>query len=207
MKKLVLIATVLIAMTMLTACGNKDNNTARNEASPQMASNGPQAGTAVVEAPLLTGGEVAAQIGAQGDLKDAMAATDVPAELTSVSADGARPVDLDLTKISGTVVYSQVYDMMMNPDGYMGQKVKMKGSFNYFQDPETKQEYFAAIIADATACCAQGIEFVWKGDHVYPQEYPPLETEITVTGTFSTYYEGENMYVQLVDADVEWEKA
>lgn len=109
-----------------------------------------------------------------------------------------------MTKISGTVVYSQVYDMMMNPNGYMGQKVKMKGNFSYFQDPDTKQEYFATIIADATACCAQGIEFVWKGEHSYPQDYPPLDTEITVTGTFNTYYEGDSMYVQLVDADVNW---
>lgn len=114
------------------------------------------------------------------------------------------PLDLDLTKLSGTVVYSQVYDMMSRPDSYMGQRIKINGSFSYYQDPDTKQEYFAAIIADATACCAQGIEFVWKGEHAYPADYPPLDTDITVTGTFDTYYEGEAMYVQLVDADVSW---
>lgn len=125
------------------------------------------------------------------------------------SLDGApvkaeRPVDLDLTQISGTVVYSQVYDMMAEPDSYIGQRIKMKGGFSYYQDPDTKREYFATIIADAAACCAQGIEFVWEGEHSYPRDYPPLDTEITVTGTFSTYYEGENMYVQLLDAQVEW---
>ena len=102
------------------------------------------------------------------------------------------------------MVYSQVYDMMTQPESYMGQKIKMRGSFSYYQDPDTKQEYFVAIIADSTACCAQGIEFVWAGEHSYPRDYPPLDTEITVTGTFSTYYEGDNMYVQLVDAQVEW---
>ena len=115
-----------------------------------------------------------------------------------------RPVDLDLTGISGTVLYSQVYDMLVEPDIYMGQKVRMKGSFSYFQDPSTMQEYFAAVIADATACCSQGIEFVWKGEHRYPDDYPPLGTEITVSGIFDTYLEGEYMYVQLIDADVEW---
>ena len=205
MRKTILLAALLIVTTVLTACGSKDDTNAQMGASAQQASIGAEAEAAVAETPLLTGGAVAEQIGAQSDLQEAVATA--AAELTSVTSAEERPVDLDLTKLSGTVVYSQVYDMMMNPDSYMGQIIKMRGSFSYFQDPETKQEYFAAIIADATACCAQGIEFVWEGDHVYPQEYPPLETEITVTGTFSTYYEGENMYVQLVDADVEWEKA
>ena len=114
------------------------------------------------------------------------------------------PVDLDLTQLSGTVVYSQVYDMMNEPDSYMGQRIRMDGSFSYYKDEDTQQEYFAAIIADATACCAQGIEFVWKGEHAYPEDYPPLDTDITVTGTFDTYYEGDYMYLQLVDADVAW---
>ena len=114
------------------------------------------------------------------------------------------PVDLDLTQLSGTVVYSQVYDMMNEPDSYMGQRIRMDGSFSYYKDEDTQQEYFAAIIADATACCAQGIEFVWKGEHAYPEDYPPLDTDITVTGTFDTYYEGNYMYVQLVDSDVAW---
>lgn len=204
MKKHLLLLLLFIAMMMLTACGSKDNNDAQNEASTQLAANGAQAEEAVVEASLLTSEEVAAQIGAQGDLEMATGTIAAPVQLASASMDEARPVDLDLTKISGTVVYSQVYDMMMNPDVYMGKKVKMKGNFSYFQDPDTKQEYFAAIIADATACCAQGIEFVWKGEHAYPQDYPPVDTEIAVTGTFSTYYEGDYMYVQLVDAQVEW---
>lgn len=123
---------------------------------------------------------------------------------SAVQVEVERPIDLDLTKISGTVVYSQVYDMLTEPDTYMGQKIKMKGSFSYFQDPDTLKEYFAAVIADATACCSQGIEFVWKGQHSYPKDYPPLGTEVTVTGTFDTYVEGEYMYVQLIDADVSW---
>lgn len=127
------------------------------------------------------------------------------ASLDGTPVEVEPSVDLDLTKLSGTVAYSQVYDMMMNPDGYMGRIIKMRGSFSYFQEPETKREYFAAIIADATACCAQGIEFVWKGVHSYPRDYPPPDTDITVTGTFSTYEENGFMYVQLVDAQVEWD--
>ena len=118
------------------------------------------------------------------------------------TAAPAQKVDLDLSKLSGTVVYSQVYDMMVDPDAYLGQVVRVKGNFNSFKDADTQQEYFAVVIADATACCAQGMEFVWKGDHAFPRDYPDLDSEITVTGTFSTYEEGGFQYIQLADADM-----
>ena len=114
-----------------------------------------------------------------------------------------KPVDLDLSALSGTVVYSQVYDMTMEPERYLGQRVRVKGDFSYFQDPVTRQEYFAVLIADATACCAQGIEFVWEG-HRYPDDYPPVDTELTGTGVFNTYEENGFTYLQLTDAEVSW---
>jgi hypothetical protein len=123
---------------------------------------------------------------------------------SDMGAFAERTVDLDLSALSGTVVYSQVYNMVMQPDQYLGQTVRVRGYFSYFQDPETLKEYFAVIIADATACCAQGIEFVWRGEHRYPDDYPPLETEMTVTGEFGTYEENGFTYLQLSDADVEW---
>jgi len=129
---------------------------------------------------------------------------DVTASASTAVAE-ARAVDLDLSVLSGTVVYSQVYDMMERPEVYEGQTIKLKGSFSYFQDESTMQEYFAAVIADATACCAQGIEFVWAGDHTYPADYPPLDTEITVIGTFGTYEEDGYIFAQLTDAQVSWE--
>ncbi|MBR1821337.1 MAG: hypothetical protein IJ769_06910 [Clostridia bacterium] len=122
----------------------------------------------------------------------------------ATSAEGERPVDLDLTALIGTVVYSQIYDMTVEPEVYRGQRIRLKGNLSYFQDSETKREYFAAIIADATACCAQGIEFVWAGEHRYPEDYPPLDTEVTVTGTFDTYDEYGYTYLQLTDAEVTW---
>ena len=123
--------------------------------------------------------------------------------LAGGAALAEKPVELDLSVLSGTVVYSQVYDMMMEPERYMGMQVRVKGNFSYFQDPNTMKEYFAVIIADATACCAQGIEFVWDG-HKYPEDYPPLDTELTVTGTFNTYEENGFVYLQLKDAEVRW---
>ncbi len=114
------------------------------------------------------------------------------------SADG---IDVDLTKLSSTMVYSEVYNMMVSPDNYTGKTVKMNGAFAYYEDPETKKQYFACIIADATACCSQGLEFILTGEHTYPNDYPELYSDITVTGTFETYEENGYNYCRLVNAE------
>lgn len=115
------------------------------------------------------------------------------------STDG---IDVDLTKLSSTMVYSEVYNMMVFPDDYIGKTVKMNGAFVYYEDPETKNQYFACIIADATACCSQGLEFILAGEHTYPDDYPEVYSEITVTGIFETYEENGYLYCRLVDATI-----
>ncbi len=118
------------------------------------------------------------------------------------TAYGADEVDVDLTVLSGTMVYSEVYNMMSSPESYIGKTVKMKGLFAYFHDEATDNEYFACIIQDATACCAQGIEFVLTGDYVYPDDYPEVDEEICVAGVFDTYREGEYTYCTLRNAEL-----
>ena len=113
---------------------------------------------------------------------------------------GSAAADVDLTTLSKTVVYSEVYNMMTAPDNYIGKTVKMKGKFSIYTDSEGKGQYFACVIADAAACCSQGLEFVLAGEHKYPNDYPEIGSEITVTGTFQTYMEGESQYCHLVDA-------
>ena len=44
------------------------------------------------------------------------------------STDG---VDVDLTRLSSTMVYSEVYNMMYAPDDYIGKTIKMTGQFVY----------------------------------------------------------------------------
>lgn len=113
------------------------------------------------------------------------------------STDG---IDVDLTKLSSTMVYSEVYNMMYSPDDYIGKTVKMTGKFAYYEDPDTKAMYFACIIADATACCSQGLEFDLAGEHKYPDDYPQAGNEITVTGTFELREENGFKYCRLTDA-------
>ena len=59
---------------------------------------------------------------------------------------------------------------------------------------------YACIIADATACCAEGMEFVLKDDLAYPDDYPELGTEITVIGEFQSYEENGMTWYHLANA-------
>lgn len=109
----------------------------------------------------------------------------------------AKSVDLDLTELSSTVVYSEVYNMLITPDDYKGKIIKMKGQFNQYTDEETGKIYNAVIIPDATACCQQGLEF-----ELSDKTNPNFEqnTEITVVGTFDTYSDGKFLYCHLKNA-------
>lgn len=100
------------------------------------------------------------------------------------------------------MVYSEVYNIVTNPSEYEGKVVKMDGSFATYHNEETDKYYFACIIADATACCSQGLEFELAGNYDYPKDYPELDTNITVTGVFHTYMEDDTLYCHLTDAEL-----
>lgn len=123
-------------------------------------------------------------------------------EKETAAAKSAETNYVDLTEMSSTMVYSEVQNMMMKPTDYVGKTVKMHGAFSVTEIGDKR--YYACIIKDATACCAQGIEFEWEGDHSYPDDYPKEGEEITVTGTFNTYKEDQQLYCQLQKADVQF---
>ena len=112
-------------------------------------------------------------------------------------------VDYDLTTMNSDMVYASVYQLMVDPEAYVGKTFKMQGTYySTFYEP-TNKYYHYVIIEDAAACCAQGLEFVWgDGSHVYPDEYPANESRVEVSGTFETYKEGEDerLYCRIVNA-------
>ena len=116
----------------------------------------------------------------------------------------SQSIDIDLTQMSSTMVFGEVYNMMMTPDDYQGKVIKMKGQFLTDIDTANNKRYYACLILDATACCAQGLGFVPKDGYLYPEDFPEPDGEITVTGTFD--YFRENEYIincRLLDADIE----
>ena len=62
--------------------------------------------------------------------------TEVSAAPAAADSSAAAPADLssadaevDLTTLSSTVVYSEVFNMVNTPDDYVGKTVKMEGAF------------------------------------------------------------------------------
>lgn len=110
---------------------------------------------------------------------------------------GDTGVDVDLTKLSSTMVYGEVFNMMSEPESYAGKTIKARGQYyaNYYEP--TSQYYHFVIIQDAAACCAQGLEFVWLGEHAYPEDYPKDNTLIEIAGVWESYEEDGQTYYHI----------
>ena len=108
-------------------------------------------------------------------------------------------VDVDLTQLSSTMVFAEVYHIMVEPKDYMGKRIRISGISTVYEDQKAGKSYYSCVVLDATACCAQGIEFKLRdGGH-----YPENDEEITVQGTFDTYEDGGYQYAILKDAVLE----
>lgn len=122
------------------------------------------------------------------------------------SKTNSNKIDVDLNNLNANVVYSQVFLMMTEPDKFIGKRIRMSGQFNVYAaeegNPSGVTEYYAIIIADAQACCQQGIEFVWPG-HTYPEGFPEVKSNASVTGIFEVYEENGKKYCRLIADTVE----
>ena len=118
-------------------------------------------------------------------------------------------VDVDLTAMNSTMIFAQVSNMMIAPQEYVGKTIRMTGQFvvyyGYNADGTVNEDvrYYACIIADATACCSQGLEFLVAGSLAYPDDYPPEGSQITVTGVFDLYEEEGLSFCRLIDASIQ----
>ncbi len=121
-------------------------------------------------------------------------------ELAALISNPEEGIDVDLTQLNSVMVYSQVYNIMYYPEEYIGKVIRMTGTYSSYYDESTGRLYNACIIRDATACCAQGIEFILTDDYRYPEDYPEEGEEVTVTGRFDIYEEDRLQYNTLRDA-------
>lgn len=111
-------------------------------------------------------------------------------------------VDIDLTALSSTVVYAQVYNMMYYPEKFVGKTIRMEGIFTDYLDMAKGKHYFACFIQDATACCSQGVEFEPVETYAYPDDYPKEGDTVVVEGVFDVYHEDGYEYCTLRKAEM-----
>ena len=179
MKKLFCVVLIILMLCSLVACGGEENKETADNQTPN----------------------------ASASQNQPMEKESVSAPAASESVQSTDGIDVDLTKLSSTMVYSEVYNMLyFYPEDYYGKTVKMTGLFNVYQSVDENGVVldmpvaYACIISDATACCAEGMEFVLEGDYIYPDDYPELGAEITVIGEFQSYAENGIAWYHLVNA-------
>ena len=194
MKKILSVVICITVMSVMSACGTD------NTASPK------DMGVGTTSVDSVMADQIAKEDAANSENSETVATpTAIPtpaaeenitqADRLAMTHDG---IDVDLTAVSSTMVYSEVYNMMVTPNDYVGKVIKMNGTFNSYHDENTDTTYYFCIIQDATACCAQGVEFILLD----PSGYPQIGDNVTVVGTFSTYMEGEDMYCTLKDSQI-----
>ncbi len=105
-------------------------------------------------------------------------------------------VDVDLSLNSDTVIYASVINITDDPEGYMGKRIKLIGTYQKFYIEETDAYYHVCMVTDATACCSAGLEFKLLDEDAYPA----VGREIILEGVLDTYMEGKYEYVYLKDA-------
>lgn len=190
MKKSLFFVTALLTLAVLTGCGGKQADS--KVPATGLASNSV---SQILESASNAVEEKRTDMDAPSESKAASEDDNGNHEGAGVSHDG---IDVDLTSMSGTMVYGQVSGMMYTPEDYIGKTIRMRGqSYSSYYD-ETDATYYYIIIADATACCSQGLEYVLSDNAAYPQD----GTEATITGVFELYNELGLTYCRLADATV-----
>ena len=134
--------------------------------------------------------------------EEAIAANEAISAKKTASADGTK-IDYDLTEMNSNMVYSQVFDMMIEPEIYDDKLIKMRGNFALYPNSPTANggTSYAVIISDALACCQQGIEFKYD----FGEKLPKEGDIITVTGQYvSAIMSGDIVYnyVKAVSVDM-----
>ncbi len=108
--------------------------------------------------------------------------------------------EIDLTAMSATMVYTELYNMVAKPDAFVGKTVKMRGKYSVYKGDGRK--YYVCEVTDSTACCSQGLEFILKDGEEYPEYDSKVPCEIEISGKFNTYLEDNQQYVQLEEASL-----
>lgn len=203
MKKYNLLLIVIMTVISISGCGSEKEESSAPEKTITVSSPSPSVSELLDEK---TSSSYSSEVQEESST---IASTDTPdysaldasQQTDEVVLSTIEGVDIDLSSLSSTVVYAQVYRMMYYPEEFVGKTIRMEGLYSDFLDEATGKHYYACIIQDATACCAQGVEFEPVDSYSYPDDYPSDGDTVVVEGVFDVYQEGEFNYCTLRDAE------
>ncbi len=185
-KKLAILLAIASMTMSINACGSEEKET----------SNEPKK---VVSSPSSVSDVLEEKTSASASTSSIPLPEEVDSSVVLSSIDG---VDVDLTALSSTMVYSQVYNMMFYPENFIGKTIRMEGIYTEYFDQATGKRYLACFIMDATQCCSQGVEFELTSDYSYPDDYPTEGDTVVVQGVFDVYEEEGAEYCTLRNSEL-----
>ena len=123
--------------------------------------------------------------------------------LSAAGAETAEPaIDMDLSTFSRGVVYAQMTQVCRTPGEYDGKLFRLRGKFNY-----SEANGLARIIfSDNTGCCELALVFQPARALRFPDDYPPLWSDIMITARLTVDEGDPDMPCRFTEAVIEWEK-
>ena len=97
----------------------------------------------------------------------------------------AAAVDMDLSILSTTVLSAELFNIFANADDNAGKMIRVRGLYANAFFSESGEYNHYIITLDGDECCREGFRFVWRGDHVFPDDYPQIDARIELDGVFT----------------------
>ena len=155
------------------------------------------------------------QAGAPVETPQTDAPPEAPSAATPGSADtsnrgsrrtpeerAAAQVDIDLSVLNETMLSAEIINIYSNGDEFLGMTIRVSGTYGYADYEEYGVQYHYVVTKQGDACCQEGFEIVWTGDHVFPDDYPLIGTPIEVDGVLDIYEEDGYYYYYLIVDDI-----
>ena len=128
--------------------------------------------------------------------------TPIPGSRRTPEEREATPVDVDLTVLNATMLSAELRNMYNSGDDFMGKTIRVSGPYSYASNEALGIQYHYVVTKQGDACCQEGFEFIWNGDHFFPDDYPKVGTPIEVDGVFGIYEEDGSSYYYLAIDDI-----
>ncbi|MBQ9422640.1 MAG: hypothetical protein IJU32_03585 [Pyramidobacter sp.] len=118
----------------------------------------------------------------------------------------ASAADIDLTKMSKTMLFAVVLDIRSRPEQYLGKSVRMSGKFAIIQgvdaqgQPHPDKIFYNCVIPGAQS----SLEFGVAGELYYPEDFPDLESTITVEGVYEKYEDNGKVYYRVGQSEIDF---
>lgn len=114
------------------------------------------------------------------------------------SEPAAAPANNDLSAMSQTDAYAELCRILLYPEDYVGQELRLSGEYLLLEIPETGRTYHICLLYDPNGDEPQAMEFVLAD----PSAYPVNGDTITICGRLETYDEDGYPYYHLADAEL-----